>query len=126
MIKVFTDLTVWQESHQLVLEIYKITRSFPKNELFGLTNQMQRAVVSITSNIAEGFGRKTIKDKLHFYYISRGSLTEIQNQIMIAKDLNYIELSSYAQIFEQSQKVHRLLNAVITSLSKTIQNGPNY
>ena len=81
-IKSFTDLQVWQEGHKLVLLIYKVTKKFPKEELFGLTNQIKRAGVSITSNIAEGFSRQSYKEKLQFYYMSLGSLTEIQNQLL--------------------------------------------
>jgi len=89
-IKHFTDLIAWQKNHQLVLEIYKITKKFPKDELFGLTSQIRRAVVSITSNIAEGYGRYYFKEKIRFYTISRGSSTEVQNHLIIAKDLGYI------------------------------------
>lgn len=73
-IQSFHDLRVWQESHSLVVCVYKTTKSFPKEELFGLTNQIRRASVSITSNLAEGFGRETIKDRVHFYIMSLGSL----------------------------------------------------
>ena len=73
-IKSFTDLKTWQEGHQIVILVYKITKEFPKEEIFGLVSQMRRAVVSITSNIAEGFGRQTYKEKVQFYYIAQGSL----------------------------------------------------
>ncbi|MBI4599730.1 four helix bundle protein [Candidatus Uhrbacteria bacterium] len=73
----FTDLKAWQEGHTLVLKIYKITQSFPKEEQFGLTNQLRRAAVSLTSNIAEGFGRGSYKEKAQFYSIALGSLTEV-------------------------------------------------
>lgn len=86
----FTDLIVWQKGHKLVLEVYKQTKKFPKDELFGLVSQIRRASVSITSNIAEGFGRFSEKEKLHFYSFAYGSLMEVQNQIIIAKDLGFI------------------------------------
>lgn len=89
-IKSFTDLNTWKEAHKLVLLIYKITKQFPHEEQFGLTNQIRRAVVSITSNIAEGFSRSSYKEKSQFYSISLGSLTEVQNQLLIARDLKYI------------------------------------
>src|SRR3989344_224377 len=85
-IQSFTDLEVWRESHKLVLMVYKFTKNFPKNELFGLTSQLRRAVVSITSNIAEGFSRFSYKEKIQFYSIAFGSLTEVQNQLLISKD----------------------------------------
>jgi len=92
-IQSFTDLVTWQEGHKLVLDIYKSTKSFPKEEMFGLTNQIRRAVVSITSNIAEGFNRKSIKDKTHFYVMAHGSVAEVQNQLLIARDVQYLEKS---------------------------------
>src|SRR3990167_10660108 len=87
----FTDLLVWQKSHLLVLEIYKITRTFPTFERFGLASQMQRAVVSITSNLAEGFARRSKKEKLQFYYTALSSLSELRNQLLICRDLKYID-----------------------------------
>ena len=90
-IQKFTDLEVWKESHKLVLMIYAVTKNFPKDEMFGLTSQMRRAAVSITSNTAEGFSRHSSKEKLHFYSMAHGSLTELQNQLLISKDVNYIE-----------------------------------
>jgi len=78
-IESFTDLIVWQEGHSLVIKIYCVTKNFPKEEIFSLINQMKRAAISITSNIAEGFGRQTLKEKIQFYYMSQGSLTESKN-----------------------------------------------
>jgi four helix bundle protein len=113
-IREFTDLVVWQESHQLVLFIYKITGTFPQSEIFGLTNQMRRAAVSVTSNIAEGFGRSSYKEKIHFYYLSLGSLTELKNQLIISKDVSYLDVPNFEKIFAQATSVHRLLQAFIT------------
>jgi len=84
-IRHFRDLRVWQESHSLVLAIYKLTKKFPHDERFGLVDQSRRAAVSITSNIAEGFGRGTARDKKHFYMTAKASLAELQNQLLIAK-----------------------------------------
>ena len=77
----FTDLNTWREGHTLVLEIYRKTKKFPKEELFGLTSQMRRSAVSVTSNIAEGFSRRSYKEKTQFYFMAQGSLTELQNKI---------------------------------------------
>ena len=121
-IKSFTDLQVWQEGHKLVLLIYKTTRKFPKQELFALVSQMRRAVVSITSNIAEGFSRQGFKEKLQFYYIALGSLTELQNQLLIAKDLGYLNKIEFSKIADKAIDVHRLLNAFIKK-SKSILNS---
>ena len=85
-IKSFTDLYAWQEGHKLVIMVYKVTKSFPKEEVFGMVSQMRRCVISITSNIAEGFSRNTTKDKVQFYCIAHGSLTELQNQLLAARD----------------------------------------
>ena len=112
-IQKFTDLLVWQESHKLVLMIYQATKNFPKEELFGLTSQLRRAAVSITSNIAEGFSRQGYKEKLQFYYMALGSLTESQNQLLIAKDLNYLEQIEFNKIAKQSISVHKLLNGFV-------------
>ncbi|MFZ2190432.1 MAG: four helix bundle protein, partial [Candidatus Magasanikiibacteriota bacterium] len=86
-IKKFTDLNAWKEGHKLVLQIYEITRNFSKEELFILVSQMKRCDVSITSNIAEGFGRQSYKEKIQFYFIALGSVTELQNQLLISKDV---------------------------------------
>ena len=112
-IKSFTDLQVWQEAHKLVLMIYQITKKFPKEELFSLVNQIRRAAVSITSNIAEGFSRQSFKEKIQFYYITRGSLTELQNQFLIARDLGYLSQEEFNNIAKQTVSVHKLLNAFI-------------
>src|SRR3989339_1666628 len=108
-IKSFTDLFVWQEGHKLLLMIYKETKKFPKEELFCLISQIQRAAVSITSNIAEGFGRQTYKEKVQFYYLAQGSLVELKNQILIAKDIGYLSQADFEKLFEQSNMAHKLL-----------------
>jgi len=121
-IRTFTDLYAWQEAHKLVLMIYKITKEFPKEELFGLVSQIRRAVVSITSNIAEGFSRQSYKEKIQFYSIAQGSNTEVQNQLLIAKDIDYISEDNFNKIAEQSVTVHKLLNGLIKK-SKNIHNS---
>ena len=121
-IKSFTDLHAWQESHKLVLMIYESTKNFPKEELFGLISQIRRAVVSITSNIAEGFSRQSYKDKMHFYYMAQGSNTEVQNQLLIARDVGYINQKDFKKIANQSVIVHKLLNGLIKK-SKVIHDS---
>lgn len=117
-IEEFTDLIVWQEGHRLVLLIYKVTNNFPKEETYSLTDQLRRAVVSITSNIAEGFGRQTYKEKAQFYYLAKGSLTEVKNQIIIARDLEYISSSTYIGLANQIGIVQKLLQGFIKSTKR--------
>lgn len=113
----FTDLIAWQKAHILVVSVYKELKLFPKEEQYGLTSQIKRAVVSISSNIAEGFSRKTSKDKRQFYYISLGSLTELQNELLIARDLNYLRKDNFLLMAEKTIEVSRLINGLIKSLN---------
>ena len=112
-IHTFTDLKAWQHAHGLVIAIYETTRYFPKEEIFGLTSQIRRAAVSITSNIAEGFSRQTFAEKVQFYSIAQGSHTELQNQLLIARDIKYLTNDNFTQLSGQSLVVHRLLNGLI-------------
>ncbi|MDP2637573.1 MAG: four helix bundle protein [Candidatus Levybacteria bacterium] len=112
-IQKFTDLVVWQEGHKLVLLIYKETEKFPLREKYGLTDQMRRAVVSITSNIAEGFSRYSSKDKNHFYLTARGSLTELQNQLLISKDVGNFTKEIFNKLAGQSVIVNKLLTGLL-------------
>ena len=89
-IEKFEDLIAWQEAHRLTILIYEITAGFPQNEKFNLTSQVRRAVVSVESCIAEGFGRFHYKDRLNFYYDARGSLNEVFSQMITAKDLKFV------------------------------------
>lgn len=114
----FKDLEVWKEGHLLVLSIYKITSLFPNEERFGITDQMRRAAVSVTSNIAEGFSRQGIKEKIQFYYTSKGSLVELHNQLIISKDVGYITKSDFDIMEIQILKVGRILTGLIRSTKK--------
>lgn len=118
-IKSFTDLKAWQQSHELVLLIYQETVNFPSSEIFGLSSQLRRAVVSISSNIAEGFSRKSSKEKLQFYYMSIASLTEVQNQLLIAKDVGYITRSKFNALANQSIVISKLINGLIKKIRNT-------
>lgn len=122
-IKSFTDLNAWKEAHKLVLLIYEITKKFPQEELFGLTNQIRRAVVSITSNIAEGFSRNSYKEKVQFYSVALGSLTEVQNQLLIARDLKYITQEEFTKLAELSVIISKLLNGIIKKSKTIIHNS---
>ena len=117
-IKNFTDLDAWKEGHRFVLGIYELAKKFPKKELFGLTVQLERSAVSITSNIAEGFSRYYFKDKMRFYYMARGSISETQNLLIIAKDLKYIEKGLFSTKLDHSCRIQSLINGLIKSISK--------
>lgn len=117
-IQSFTDLNVWKEGHKLVLMVYQITRVFPKEETYSLIDQMRRAASSITANIAEGFGRQTYKEKVQFYYMAKGSLSELKNFILIAKDIDYLTPEQLKQLANQANIVDQLLQGFIRK-SKT-------
>jgi four helix bundle protein len=113
--KRFEDLIVWQKAHKLVLAIYKLTRAFPRDELFGLTSQIRRAAVSVPANIAEGFKRKGRADKLRFFNISQGSLEEVRYYLILANDLEYGETE---ELKGNVDEVGRLLDAYMKSIAK--------
>lgn len=116
----FEQLIVWQKAHSYVLAIYKITKQYPKEELFCLVNQMRRAAASITANIVEGYAKISSKDKLRFYNISQGSLEETRNFIILSKDLGYITLQDKEQLGIQAAEISRLLNAYCIALLKNV------
>lgn len=113
-IESFRDLYVWKAGHRLVVLTYKLTKDFPKEEIFALVTQMRRAAVSITSNIAEGFSRRSLKDKVHFYRMAAGSLTELHNQFLIAKDVGYLEVGKFIEAEVLIMETHRILNGLIS------------
>lgn len=117
-VKNYRELLVWQRAMDLVESIYRSTQLFPREEVYGLTAQMRRAVVSIPSNIAEGQGRRTTRDFLNFLSIAHGSLREVETQILIAQRLHYLDMNRANQILDQTAKVGQLLNGLIRSLNK--------
>jgi four helix bundle protein len=114
----FEDLAVWQKSHRLVLEIYKITNDFPKFEEFGLTNQLRRSAASIPTNIAEGLGANSKVNFRRMLFIARGSLVETRYHLILARDLGYISISTYKSLKVAYNEVGKMLNALINSLGK--------
>ena len=112
-IRSFKDLDAWKESHKLVLMIYKVTNNFPETEKFGLVSQMRRCSVSITSNIAEGFSRESNKEKTHFYYIAQGSVTELQNQLLVSRDVEYITANDFDKVDSRLTVAHKIINGLI-------------
>jgi four helix bundle protein len=119
-ITTFTDLITWTEAHKLVIEIYKITKLFPKSEMFGLANQMRRTAVSITTNIAEGFGRYSLREKIRFYYISKGSITELKNQLLIARDVKIMTEKQFEEINMLTSAANKLLQGLISKTKELL------
>ena len=111
----FTQLKAWQESHKIVLTTYGLTKTFPRDEVFGIISQMRRAAISISSNIAEGFSRNTKGEKQHFYGIAKGSLTELQNQFIVCRDLKYIKIEEFDNIAKQTILADKLIYGLIYS-----------
>ena len=122
----FRDLEVWQESMTLVEEIYAISRSFPRDELFGLTAQIRKAAVSIPSSIGEGSRRKKRRVTLHHYDIALGSQGEVEVQLEVARRLGYCTPSDYARLQRRVERVGKMLNGLITSLQPrgTVRTEP--
>ena len=112
--KTFKDLIVWQESYKLTLDIYKITENFPQHEKNGLTSQLRRSAVSVSSNIAEGFGRNGAREKDQFYAMAHGSLTELENEILVAKGVGYID----QEVFIQLESAYVLTQKLLSGLQK--------
>ena len=112
----FKDLRVWQESMKFAVEVYRTTALFPRLELYGLSNQLRRAAVSIPSNIAEGKGHRSDREFGHFLFHARGSLLEVQTQIMIAKELQYLSGEEAQRILASADAIGRGLNSLINSL----------
>lgn len=114
----YKRLRVWQETHTLVLAIYKTTKTFPKDELFGLTSQIRRAVVSVAANIVEGQARASQKEFLQFLSIANGSLVEVEYYIQLTKDLDYIDCSQQLVLEKQAHFVGVLLHKFILALRR--------
>jgi len=112
----FRELKVWQKAHQLVLNIYKITRHFPEDERFGLVSQIRRAAASIPTNIAEGCGRQGNRDFAHFLSMAAGSASEVDYQLLLARDLTYLPVENYQECQAAVEEIRRMLYAFIRKL----------
>jgi len=117
----YKELLVWQKSVHLVTEIYTCTKVFPKEEIYALTSQIRRSSVSIPSNIAEGHSRRSTLDYIQFLKIARGSCAELETQLIIARNLNYLRLEDFQKLSEITSEIAKMLNAIITKL----QSIPN-
>ena len=114
----FEDMVVWQKALDLSVRIFKLTEKLPRKEDYGLTSQIRRSALSVPGNIAEGFGRKHTKDKLNFYYDSRGSLAETKNHLIYGKRVDYFTQTERADLMQLSDDIWKELNMLISSLQK--------
>jgi len=117
-IKSFEDLPVWKDARKFTNKIYNLTNKFPKEELYGLTSQIRRATVSIMSNIAEGFDRRSDKELSNFLSMARGSSSEVQNDLYIAIDLEYISQDEFNQLYQEAKKIAKQTNKWFDDLFK--------
>jgi four helix bundle protein len=115
--KDFRQLKVWQKAHQLTLAIYQVTGSFPRDEIYGLTSQMRRAAASIPSNLAEGYGRNSDAEWARFSSMAAGSASELEYHLLLARDLNLIQLNDYQSLAEQVIEIKRMLTVSIQKLT---------
>lgn len=114
----FKKLKVWLKAHRIVLEVYKITKNFPKDELYALVSQMRRAALSVAANIVEGSKRKTIKDRLHFHVIADTSLEELKYYFLLSYELGYLQKEEGESLTNSAREIGRMLD----SLSKSLNN----
>jgi four helix bundle protein len=115
----YRQLSVWKRAHRFVLSVYQKTRSFPDRERYGLTAQLRRAAISVVSNIAEGSGRQGDREHVRFLRIARGSVCELECQLLLSRDVGYLEADAWQLLDNDCQDLSRMLNALIRSLEKT-------
>ena len=116
--KTYRGLTVWQKSMGLVTQLYGVTRTFPKEETYGLTAQIRRCAVSVPSNIAEGYGRRSTKDYVRFLQMAIASLYELQTQLEIASNLQYIASNGFQDVYESTREIERMLSSLVSKLKR--------
>ncbi len=112
----FSELKVWQKGHEYVLAVYRASEDFPRSEQFGLQSQLRRSAVSFTSNIVEGSDRGSNKEFIQFLIIARASLSESQNQLLIARDLGFITSESFNKLADKSVEAHKMVNGLVKTL----------
>lgn len=113
---IFESLKVYHEAHLFVIEIYKLTKNFPKHELFGLVSQIRRASISVVANIVEGNSRNHKKEFIQFLYLSNGSLEEVKYYLILARDLNYLDDSQYKYLQGKAENISKMINGLIKYL----------
>lgn len=120
--KSFEELIVWQKAHAMVIEVYKQTKMFPKEEIYGISSQLRRSAVSVPANIAEGFAKRGVSDKLRFYNIAQGSLEECRYYSILSRDLGYITIETFEAwkllIIDISQLLNSYINSITSSTKK--------
>jgi len=117
----YRDLIAWQKAKSLALSVYRCTRQFPRDEIYGLTSQIRRAAVSVPSNIAEGKGRRSQRELVQFLYHARGSLLELETQLSIAYNLEYLDLQVFKTLESQTKELGRILNGLINRFQPSIE-----
>jgi four helix bundle protein len=115
----FTDLMVWQRSHALVLDVYRLTKSFPPDERYGLTSQLRRAVLSVPTNIAEGSKRETNREYARFLNIAEGSLAETEYLLMVSRDLGYLPVPTAKPVLAETAEIAKMLHGLRSKVGKT-------
>lgn len=115
----FSQLDAWKKSHELRLQILQLLPDFPQTYQFGLCAQLQRSAISVSSNIAEGFGRKSDKEKSHFLNIAEGSLTEVQDQMILCRDLTLLDTNKFTKMYALSEDVHKLIHGLLRYIRNT-------
>jgi four helix bundle protein len=118
-LKDFKELKVWHKAYDLALTIYEASRSFPREEMYGLTSQLRRAAVSIGANIAEGCGRRSDGELVRFLQIARGSSSEVEHHLLLARDLKFLQGSTHQDIEKRLQEVQRMLTSLVSSIQET-------
>ena len=121
-IKSYKDLIAWQKSIALVTDVYSLTKKFPIDERYGLVSQLNKAVISVPSNIAEGWGRELSKNYLQFLRIARGSLMEVETMVLISKNLNFISEKEFIETQNKIEEVGKILQGLIKSINQKIRN----
>ena len=117
----WSNLNVWQKSHDLVKKIYKVTADFPKGELYGLTSQIRRAVISVPTNIVEGFSRNSTKEYIQFLFIARGSLEEVRYLLFLSEELDFLSKVMHDDLENCCEEASKMTNALINSLRNKIK-----
>lgn len=114
----YTLLTSWQKGHSLTLKIYKLTSAFPKQEMYGLSSQMRRSASSIPTNIAEGCGRNSTAELNRFFVIAAGSSSELEYQLLLSKDLNYIDINAYNELKDEVVQIRKMIYSFCAKLTR--------